>query len=234
MPSLLQQTHEILRFDLNPDFVETLAIEVAWRYDRLYEELRDDDALPLELKLTEFAARRANCAIRAMVLAAQQHGVPYSFRSLECNGQQKILLKMGRIVLIQEPFLELSDAPRIADYKRELAETHGLIRQLELNLGDVPNRDLDWSGSILAVLLHGASGPRFTRRDRALGGLMLAVPDGDYATWVARLDLYRIAMLGLEKARFSTDGDPGATPSSDQKDEVVVRLKKKQQARVYR
>ncbi|WP_172371567.1 hypothetical protein [Mesorhizobium sp. NZP2234] len=226
MSELLEQTHEILRYDLNPEFVETLSIDIAWRYDRLYEELRADSALPFELKLAEFAARRSSCAIRAMVFASQQHGVPYSFRYLECNGQEKILVKMGRIVVIQEPFLELSDAPRIADYKRELADTHGLIRQLELNFGDVPNRDLDWSGGILAVLLHGASGPRFTRRDRALGGLMLAVPDGEYATWITRLDLHRIAMFGIERRPLSPDDGKEADRPQLQKDEVVVRLKK--------
>ncbi|MER8484406.1 hypothetical protein [Mesorhizobium sp. M1322] len=89
MSELLEQTHEILRYDLNPEFVETLSIDIAWRYDRLYEELRADSALPLELKLAEFAARRSSCAIRAMVFASQQHGVPYSFRYLECNGQEK-------------------------------------------------------------------------------------------------------------------------------------------------
>jgi hypothetical protein len=229
---LLQKTHEILRYDLNPEFIETLSIEIAWRYDRLYEELRADSALPLELKLSEFAARRSICAIKAMVLAAKQHGVPYSFRHLDCNGQRKILLKMGRIVVIQEPFLELADAPRIADYKRELADMYGLIRQLELNLGDVPDRGLDWSGGILAVLLHGASGPRFTRRDRALGGLMLAVPDGDYSMWVARLDLHRIAMFGIDRARISSEGGSDPDRSSGQSDEVVVRRKKRNNLRV--
>jgi hypothetical protein len=91
----------------------------------------------------------------------------------------------------------LSIVRRFRTTKLELANAHGLIRQLELELGDQPKRIYDWSGCILAVLLHAPAGAQFTKADRALGALMLAVPDAAYSTWTHRLDLHRVAMFGF-------------------------------------
>jgi len=133
------------------------------------------------------------------------------------------LVKVGRVVLIQEPILELSEKPRASDYKRVLASTYGIVRQLELNLGDQPRRILDWSGNVLAVFLHGASGRGFTRDHKRLGGLMLGVPDDEYASWVMRLDLHQIAMFGFDQAiPESVDN-----VNEKQSDKVTATLKNK-------
>src|SRR5207248_8382380 len=121
----------------------------------------------------EFSSRRGGCATRALASACQKHGVPYDFRRLPCNGQNKIIVKIGRIVLIHEPMITLTDHPRLADYKRELAESHAILRQPEFDLGDMPGRILDLPVCSLGVVLHGAAGAWFTREHQGLGGLML-------------------------------------------------------------
>jgi hypothetical protein len=155
----------------------------------------------------------------------KKHGVPFEFRRLDANGQSKLLLKAGRVVIIQEPMLTLSDHPRVSDYKIELAKSYGVLRQLELDLGDIPGRIRDWSGCLLGVLLHGASGPWFTREHKSLAGLMLGVPDSAYDHWVIRIDLHRIAMFGAEPEPYQADN--GASEHDIQKDNVTVTPKKK-------
>lgn len=100
----------------------------------------------------------------------------------------------------------------------------GYVRQMELDLGDQPLRIHDWSGCVLAVLLHGPAGVKFTHDQKALGNVMLAVPDAEYEQWVMRLDLHTIAMFGRGKA------DVEARPAADlevQTDNVVVTPKRK-------
>ncbi|MFB9981199.1 hypothetical protein ACFSQQ_19725 [Mesorhizobium kowhaii] len=221
----LDLSRQILAHDIDPEFLQSVAVDLAWEYHLLYEDLRANRALPVEMKLEQFADRRGSCAVNALVRSCQKHGVPYNFRALECNGQQKLIVKIGRVVLIQEPMLELSEKPRVSDYKRDLADTHSLIRQLELNLGDQPSRILDWSGDILAVLLHGAAGSRFKREHLALGGLLLAVPDASYSMWVMRLDLHRVAMFGLGNADITPDPTMEIN-GNVQRDRVVAKLKR--------
>ncbi len=105
---------------------------------------------------------------------------------MECSGQSKLLVKAGRVILIPESIVTLDDAPKVAaDYELALASVHGLICQLELELNDEHQRRIrDWSGCVLRVLLHGASGPDFTRQHRMLGSLMLGVTDNAYSQWV--------------------------------------------------
>jgi hypothetical protein len=164
------------------------------------------------LRSEEFAKRRSGLAIRALVTAAKKHAVPYNFRRLECNGQEKILLKAGRVIIIQEPILTLADRPHIAEYKVELANVHSLVRQLELDLGDQPHRIYDWSGCILTTLLHAPD-----RENQGLGALMLAVPDAAYRNWIHRLDLHRVAMFG-----FAPFLDVENTDTPTQEDRVIV------------
>jgi hypothetical protein len=214
---------EVVRNDLETEFLRSLCLGVPWEYQHLHEDLAADPALTDDLRAEEFARRRSNCAVRAMIRAAQKHGVPYDLRRLPCNGQTKLLLKIGRVVLIQEPIISVYDEPKASDYKRELAASGSIIQQLELDLGDQPNRVLDWSGSVLAVLLHGCAGPRFTREHKMLGGLMLAVPDAHYMQWVLRLNLRELALFGR--------GNPEQLSHEDvrviQQDKVTVKLKKK-------
>jgi hypothetical protein len=219
---LLEQIDEVVRNDIDPDFLKTLCILMGWAYADLHKELCSlglDEAFAQEA----FARRRGDEAVKALLRAAKQHGIPYEFRYLSCNGQSKLILKVGRVVMMQEPILTLADEPRVSEYKRELADSHGLIRQLELDLGDRPVRNSDWSGCVLAVMLHGAAGPRFTREHKALGALMLAVPDASYSNWVLRLDLHTMAIDG----RGLEAGDHEAAAELPQVDNVRVTLKRR-------
>jgi hypothetical protein len=213
---------EILRRDLDPEFIKSLSIAIGWEYAEGFRELDEDEYLSEALKNEEFGRRRGGFAIRALAKAAKKHGVPYNFRRLDCNGQDKILVKAGRVIIIQECILSTTDHPQTAEYKRELADAHGLVRQLELELGDQPRRISDWSGCILAVLLHAPAGPKFTKSDRTLGALMLAAPDAAYRNWIVRLDLHRVAMYGFAPPELARD-----SREAIQKDNVIVTPKKR-------
>lgn len=222
--SLLEKIGEIVRHDIDPDFIKTFAISMGWGYADLYESLAaEQEDMGEAYCLEEFARRRGYCAIRNLVAAAKQHGIPFDFRYLPCNGQHKLLVKVGRVILIQEPILSLDDDPRTSEYKRELAESHGLIRQLELDLGDRLLKTNEWSGCILGVILHGAAGPQFSREHRNLGALMLAVPDGSYNNWVMRADLLSMAMEG----RGLETGRANKQDSTSQPDKVQVSVKRR-------
>ncbi len=159
-----ERTDQILRGDLNPEYMEAALKSLAWGYDRLYEELAGNSAINDAMRHEQFGHRRGTCAIDALLQNAKKHGVPYDIRRLDCNGQNKLLVRMvGRLVLMQEPILSFRDDPRVSDYKIKLANLYGMMSQLELNLGDGYYRNSDWAGCILSVLLHGAAGPRFTR-----------------------------------------------------------------------
>ena len=163
----IDQIPEIVLGDLDPEFIRSVSIALAWEYDSLFESLSGHPHVPDPYLNDEFSARPASCANKALASASHKHGVPCEFRRLECNGQRKILIKSGRIVLIQEPMITLTDHPKFADYKFELAKSHGILRQPEFDLGDIPGRILDWSDCILGVLLHGAAGPWFTKEHKA-------------------------------------------------------------------
>jgi hypothetical protein len=217
-----EQAHEVLRTDLDPEFVRDLAVEVGWQYADLHARLAQNPALDDAYRDELFGRQRGDAVVEAMARVATVHGVPFNMRRLECNGQAKLLVKAGRVVIIQEPFIEIGEAPRASFYKRQLADLHGIVRQLELDLGDQPHRIHDWSGCVLAVLLHGQAGPSFTREHRALGGLMLGVPDAAYGQWILRVDLHQVAMLG------GTATIPATTAESQpalQPDRVIVALK---------
>lgn len=210
----------ILRHDLDPDFIKTLSVAVGWEYAEGYQELADDEFLSEALKNEEFGRRRGGFAVRALAKSARKHGIPFNYRRLDCNGQDKLLVKAGRVIIIQESILSLSDHPQTADYKRELADAHGLVRQLELELADQPKRIHDWSGCILAALLHAPAGPKFTKSDRTLGALMLAVPDAAYRNWIVRLDVHRVAMYGFAPVEAERSEEIPI-----QKDNVIVTRK---------
>lgn len=218
----VEQARNILMRDLDPDFIESIAVGLGWEYNSLYERLADDPSLIDCYRDEEFNKHRGDCAVRAIARAAKQNGIPFEFRRLDCNGQRKLLVKAGRVILVQEPILTLGDQPSTSDYKLQLADMHGFVRQLELDLGDQPNRIRDWSGCLLGVLLHGAAGRKFDREQKSLGSVMLAVPDSAYSQWVLRLDLHSIAMFGRNVPQ-EDDRDPEIT----QGDEVVVTSKRR-------
>lgn len=216
----------MVRGDLNPDFIETTAVNIGWEYHQLFETLAADPSLTDDVREEEFNRRRGFCAVKALSAAALKHGVPYEFRRLCCNGQKKLLVKAGRVIILQESILSLADRPKPADYKLELSQVHATVRQLELPLGDRPQRITDWSGCFLGALLHGATGPRFTEKHKMLGGLSLGFPDAAYGQWVLRLDLHDIAMFGRGKSSVRGDDAGGNKAGSEQRDEVVVTSKR--------
>ena len=186
----------IVTNDVDRDFLEALCIAVGWEYHGLYETLAADAALTDDVRDEEFGRRRGFCVAKALGATAARFRVPVERRRLDCNGQRKTIAQAGRVLIVQEPISGLAERPRVADYKVRLAELHGTVRQLELDLGDRPDPVRDWSGCVLCVLLHGPAGPRFTRAHRTLGGLFLAVPDAAYSQWVLRIDLHDLAMHG--------------------------------------
>lgn len=212
--------------DLDPDFLRSAAILMAWEYNELFEALESNSAISEEFKIDEFNRGRSACATKALSKAARQHGVPYEFRKLESNGQHKLILKAGRLILIQEPVVSFSDQPKSSDYKEQLASTLGLVRQLELDLGDIPDRITDWEGSALGVILHGPLGSKFNSDAKALGCLMLGIPDAGYTHWVMRLDLQNVAMHGIDWRAGAHDNVSDIAPST-QPDNVRIALKKK-------
>ncbi len=209
--------------DIDPEFLQSSAVGIVWEYQRLFEELAQDGSLTADFKREEFIRRRGSCAVRALCVAAKSHGVPYDFITLPSNGQQKLVVKTGRVLIIQEAIGTLSDELRSSGYKRQLADAHGVVRQLELDLGDVPGRILDWGGSTLAVFLHGAYGVDFNGGELDFGYLMLGVPDAAYTHWVMRLDLHEVAMYGLSWPDVDV-GEAQGGPDS-QPDKVIVTLK---------
>ncbi len=218
---------QIVKHDLDPDFVEALAVDVAWEYSALYNQIASEPDLPDDFRQEQFAKRRGYSVATALKRTAIVHRVPYEFIRLECNGQQKLIVKAGRVLLIQEPILTLDDAPKATDYKVSLANIHGLMSQAELDLGDRGRRIQDWSGCVLGVLLHGASGPHFTKEQRMLGGLMLGITDASYSQWVLRVDLHQIAMFGRGTAPQQQIINPVTGPVPSQPDNVFVTPKKK-------
>ncbi len=214
----MKDVEDIIRDDLSSDFLSSLSQDLAWRYVEEFEKWQAQPNLTDELRNEIFLKQRGLCAVRAMSRSASRHGIPYEFRRLSCNGQEKLLVKCGRVILIQQPILSHWAAPDPADYKRQLADLHGFVRQLELDLGDQPGRIRDWSGCVLGVILHGPAGLKFNIQHKQLGNLLLGVPDADFSGWVMRLDLHEIALYGRSSAQ------PAATkiPDSRQPDNVVI------------
>lgn len=120
------RTRQILLNDLDPDFVESVSIALGWEYADLFERLAGDPCLIDGLREEEFNKQRGGCAMRALARAAKQHGVPFDYQRLDSNGQHKLLVKAGRVIIIQEPILTATDHPNTADYKIRLSNVHGL------------------------------------------------------------------------------------------------------------
>lgn len=222
---MLDRAREILAHDLDADFVKMAAIELGWQYADSFNRLSSFAQHMPGLGEEEFSRQRGLIATAALTQVAKTFNVPYEMKRLVCNGQHKLIVKMGRLVIIQEPILAIGECPKIADYKQELARAYGGMQQLELDLGDRPFHLTDISNSMLCVLLHGSAGPKFNETDKRLGSLMLAVPDNQYSSWLMRIDLQKVAQLGVVQ-----DGNDAKKPYI-QEDRVVVTPKRKQASR---
>lgn len=196
MHSQERRLREILGRDIDPEFLVDSAVSLAWEYDRLYDEVAQDDSVDSHHKFEAFNRRRGAQAERSLIYACKKNRVPSDYRTLESNGHKRLFVKSGRVTIMQESLLTFNAPPKPAVFKFALAEANSIIRQLELDLGDQPRRILDWGGEVFAVLLHGACGPRFTEESCKLGGLFLAVPLPDYSGWIARLSLRDMALHG--------------------------------------
>lgn len=227
MDNWQNREREILTRDIDPDFLETALVSLAWEYDSLFERLAADAAIPSGRKIEEFGRHRGYCAERSLVFACEKYGVPFSYRPLGCNGQNKIIVRAGRVLLIPESIISLREKPRASEYKIALAGALGVMRQLEFDLKEKGRShiDLDPTGDVFAVLLHGPAGPRFDRESRALGGVMLAVPDRTYESWTIRLDVREIAHFGRKGEMLDYDPSAVKNPEVVQHDNVFPTLK---------
>jgi hypothetical protein len=223
----VERLYQIALRDLDPEFIEAVAIAAAWAYSALHDEIAAEPDVPDAFKLEEFTKRRSYAISAALRRSAIQRAIPYEFMRLDCNGQRKLMVKAGRVIIIQEPILTLEDHPRPADYKIKLASIHGLMRQSEFDLGDFRRRIHDWSGCVLGVLLHGAAGPKFTPEHRRLGSLMLGITDAEYSQWVLRADLHQIALYGRAASPKPRIIAQEPEPVPDQPDNVIVTPRKK-------
>lgn len=219
-------TAELIQSDLDQDLLRTIATQAAWQYRTLADQIAADETIPEFAKMEEFARRRGPAIAKCMIDACERFGVPFDTKRLQCNGQRKLVVKAGRLILIQEPILTLGDAPRIADYKRQMARSVGAVAQLELPLGDRLERMIDFSQGQLVVLLHGMSGTRFNEEQTSLGALMLAVPNAEYTNWVHRFDLHNLAMFGTAE-QPSVPKDTDDNGGADQPDRVQVRPRRR-------
>ncbi len=216
---------EIARHDVDPDFMRSFAVQLAWGYRNLFREIRELDGLTDDYRNELFNSRRGDIATQVFAAAAKQHGVTFDFLRLSCNGQRKPVAKCGRLVLILEAVSYYNEYPQVADYKISLSDMHSYMRQLELDLGDQPKRIRDWSGTALGVLLHGPSGARFSQESKGLGILTLGMPDAAYRQWVSRIDLRKTAMYG-DGYKDNSKPTHSATSEAVQADNVIVKTKR--------
>jgi hypothetical protein len=223
-------TDHIVRNDLDPEFLETVLVRLPWEYERLFKELAHDSQLDEDGKIEEYNRRRGLCATEALIFACRRHRVPFEYMRLPCNGQSKLLVRMGRVIIMQETIDAFGDPLKVSDYKVQLASTSSAVKQLEFDFGDGRFRDKDWSGCILAVLLHKPAGKDFTLSHRSLGGVALGIPDSAYTHWTRRFDLLEIAMFGRKGADWLSGKEAESTPDL-QDDKVFVLPKKKNMER---
>ncbi|MCY1644387.1 hypothetical protein [Methylorubrum sp. SL192] len=222
-------TDHIVRADLDPEFLETALTQLAWAYSDLYWEIEATAGLDNFQKQEEYQRRRGLCAVKTLLFACERHKVPFDRLRLDCNGQVKLLVRMGRVIIMQETIDAFGDPPKAADYKLKFASTSSAVQQLEFDFGDGRFRSREWSGCILAVLLHKPAGPNFTEAHKKLGGVSLAIPDAAYSHWTRRFDLHELAMYGRNGARWLEEERD--TAPADQADKVTVGIKRKNSIR---
>lgn len=210
---------EILRDDFGAELLEQISVRMRHEYEKLRERA-EKETLPPAVAETRFLMDRSRAAENAISVAMEVAGLPCGFRRLPCNGQQKLLAKIGRVLLIQEPLSAVGARPQAAEYKRQLARVHSAARQLELDLGDRPHQNVDWSGDVLAVLLHGHGRLPSDGGRLGLASLRLAVPDADYRNWIVNLPLERISVWGDLSRRLAE------AESKDVEDRVATGLRR--------
>jgi len=222
--SLRDEIRNRLR-DVNMNFLQSICVAAPWQYSELSKSLMARDDLSACEKHERFIWQRADCMNKALKICAKQHGIPHEMKRLPCNGQHKLLMKSGRVVIIQDTLQETGQRPKVADFKEQLASSMGVIQQLELDLGDRPGRILDWQDSTLAVLLHGLSGSMHHQDGISLGGMYLAIPDNGFQNWLLRFELSDVAYNGFNSKPDDTNAD--MTTAQPDNVHVVLRNQRK-------
>lgn len=205
MQTIENQIRATLRSDIDPEFLRALSVGVGWAYQDLFEDIVAHCLIGPAGMRREFGHRRASAVESAIVRVCRDRGIPFDWRRLDYNGQDKLIVKCGRVLLIHEAIPLDRRGPVAADYKRALVGTHNITRQLELDLGDIPGRIHDWSGDIVATILHGAAGHSFDAKSRGLGVLRIGVADGSYDSWIVNHDVTDFAMEGRPVPDFGTE-----------------------------
>ncbi len=225
MNSIEETVRARLASDVDPNFFRALSVAITWAYQDLYEWIDDAGYVDVGRKKQDFGLQRSIAVESAIIRVCKEHGVPFEWKRLECNGQSKLMVLCGRVILIHEAMKLGVKGPYVADYKRSLSSTYNVTRQLELDLGDIPGKVNDWSGEVLATLLHGHAGSLFTKEQRALGVLRVAVADGSYDSWVVNQDITEFAVEGRGASIIGTrDADALVQPD---RTKVILRQQAK-------
>lgn len=225
MQSFEQRIGALLASDIDPDFLRSISIAIGWAYHENFNSVERQGGLTLGRKRQEYGRRRQSVVEDAITRVCLDKKVPYDWRRLDCNGQEKLIIKCGRVLLIHEAIVIGRKGPIVADYKAQLAGTYNVTRQLELDLGDLPGRIHDWSGDVVATILHGHVGDRFDAEHRGLGALRIAVADGSYDSWIIDVRLTELALQGRGLPDF------GCERVQSQMDRTRVVLKSNAQRR---
>ena len=84
---------QIVKHDLDPDFVEALAVDVAWEYSTLYEQIASEPDLPDDFRLEQFSRRRGYSVAAALKRSAIVHRVLMTLFVLSVTGNKSSSLK---------------------------------------------------------------------------------------------------------------------------------------------
>lgn len=187
-----REISEILSESLNSGFVSTLLNEFQQAYNDAYEQLLEPAGGHIhrrnfdldQIDLGTVLRGRGDSGKRALARAFSKCGLPFETKRLSCNGLRILVGQIGRVLIISQPIRFINQKPNSADYKRDLADSHFAIRQLEMDLGDGYRQRIESRDTVLAVLQHGCHGNEFNRRETALSMFQLAVPDIDFGSWL--------------------------------------------------
>lgn len=177
--------------NLSKGFLEAAESRLHWEYSSTFDDAErrvggrvyDRPNSLTQIMLERHMRTRSNFGMSALTAAAFDVGADVEHLLLH-NGQRKPVARIGCFCFIAETMYDLTHKPTFATYKQRLALANTAIRQLELDLGDRPIRNADWSGCHLGVLLHGCRGDAFTQTGTGLNMFWLAFPNSAYDSWV--------------------------------------------------
>jgi len=206
--TVTDDARRILAEDLPIALRKKFSIRVAWALADLGDEISSSPIHNQDWKYEQFVRQRLHAVEMAVANVCQDEGTPFTFDRLKSNGQRKLLVKSGRVVLLLEAMKRNLHHPETADYKRELASSRNASRQLILPFPEWDHKVADMSGEVLATLLYGTTGSPFYDHKMGLNRLQLAVPDANYNNWVIKEDLTDLALEGrIASVEFKVERD---------------------------